>query len=779
MNEAAPWSLAVGLIGRGFVWLAILCCALAAWLALRDQREPLWRRLFGIGSVGFLGAFGCLASLFLTHQFQYSYVVSHSALDHELQYLIAGVWSGQQGSFLLWGLLSAVVGFFAVRGTGPYRRWFTFAYALFLAGIAAILSIESPFELIGMVNGKQLVPLDGSGMAPSLLNYWVVIHPPTIFTGFAALTVMFAYAVAALMHRDVVDWIPRVRPWAILSASLLGLGLCMGGFWAYETLNWGGFWMWDPVENTSFVPWCLLLAFVHGMFVQQAKKKWHLWNVLFAAAPFLSFLYGTFMTRSGFLGDTSVHSFAEMDGRALWILIALGGSAVVGFLVAFFANSKAIRAALPNASGSSASLLSREYFYGAGAWMFYAFAFMTAFGMSVPLVQSIFKQEPKVVEEALYHQFLSWVFVPMMLAMAVAPFLNWNGLSFRELFSRITNCIAISIGIIGVLLLWMKSSGFHAPGPDETIHWFDIGGLDVHAPKVTWVLFLTGLCLFVAVGSFWRMMESIKKSKQTVGAMLAHFGLGLTLLGLVFSRGFEVKRDVLLHPSEKPAAFGYELTNEGQTRKFGDRNNKMKVRAESLDDAFTATPGLYFIEGRDGEPQPMMWPSIISRGLMDYYFTLGPPLFEATDPTSFVLSNDPVTNPDTKAHKDVVLMYTGYEVQGSILEDGISMLTAKMTAATATETFQIEPAIIVRAGERPVPVEARIGDEYKVILHSMNANDHSIIVTLEYVQPAYPMQVFFKPLTLFIWLGVGIMTLGGLLSALVRRKENQSLNNAS
>ncbi len=772
MNEPAPWSLAVGLAGKGFIWLTVVSCVLAALFAYR--RVDSWARsAFVVGALGLLGAFVCLATLFLNHQFQFQYVFSHSALDHEIKYLIAGVWSGQEGSFLLWGLLSAIVGVFAVRGTGPFQRWFVFVYALFLACLAGILSIESPFALVDLVDGRLVVPADGTGMAPSLLNYWVVIHPPTIFVGFASLAVMFAYAVSALVTRDVTSWIPRVRPWAIFSTAVLGLGLCMGGFWAYETLGWGGFWMWDPVENTSFVPWCLLLAFVHGMFVQQARKKWHLWNVLFAAAPFLSFLYGTFMTRSGFLGDTSVHSFAEMDSRALWILIALGGLAVVGFAVVFLANAKPIRSQLTVGS-APVPFLSRERFYGIAAWIFYAFAFITAFGMSVPLVQSIFGQDPKVVEESMYHQFLSWGFVPFMLAMAIAPFLNWNGLAFRELFSRITNSLAISIGIVGVILLWMKSPSFFAPGPDESVHWFELGPVDLHAPKVTWVLFLTWLCLFVAVASFWRMIESWKRSKQTVGAMMAHFGLGMTMLGLIFSRGFEVKQDVLLHPSEKPAAFGYELENLGQTSQFTDRKNKMRVSAQSRDDKFVARPGLYFIPGRDGEPQPMIWPSIINKGLMDFYFVMGQPVFEATDPTPFVLSDDPIKNPDTKAHKDVVLMYHGYEVEGSILEDGISMLTAKMTAATATETFEIEPAVIVRVGQSPVPVEARIGDQYKVVLHAMNSEDHSILVSLEYVQPAYPMQVFFKPLTLFIWLGVGIMTLGGLLSAAIRRKENRS-----
>jgi cytochrome c-type biogenesis protein CcmF len=259
--------------------------------------------------------------------------------------------------------------------------------------------------------------------------------------------------------------------------------------------------------------------------------------------------------------------------------------------------------------------------------------------------------------------------------------------------------------------------------------------------------------------------------------MLSHFGVAMTMVGLIFSRGFEVKQTVMLHPSEAPSVFGYALTNLGQTSKFSDRNNKIEIEAAKFEadrkiDGFTAKPTLYyFMEGE--EPRAMAWPSIIQRGFADYYFVIGEPQFEATDLNEFVLSADPENNPDVKAHKDVVLTYDGYEVHGSITEDGVSMLVAKMTAVTAEETFQIEPAIIVRAGEAPVGVEARIGDTYKIHLVSMDPETHAIQVWLEYIQPMYPMEVYFKPLTLFVWVGVGIMTVGGLFAAVIRRKEKK------
>ncbi len=327
-----------GQAGSLFVFAGIVFFAIAILSALLQGRFPKLARLgtptLWLGSISIFGAMACLMTLFIKNQFQYEYVFARADIHTDLKYKIAGVWSGQQGSFLLWACCSALFGLLALKGTGVYKRWYTLVFAVFLGSLCGILAYETPFHPIHEVmrDGKIFVPPTGQGMTPSLQNYWVVIHPPTIFLGFGALAVLFAYSIAGMLSGNLKDWVAYVRPWSMLALTLLGIGLVMGGLWAYETLGWGGFWMWDPVENTSFVPWIFLAAFVHGMIVQTNKGRWHGANLWFAALPFLTFCYGTFLTRSGYLTKVSVHSFAEMDKSALKILIAFLVVAIGSFI---------------------------------------------------------------------------------------------------------------------------------------------------------------------------------------------------------------------------------------------------------------------------------------------------------------------------------------------------------------------------------------------------------------------------------------------------------------
>jgi len=805
LQSPPEWSLWVGSLGRFFVWLGIgfYLLSFVGWLlaAKNEKLKKVGAWAFTAGSLSLFATFGCLAVLFSNNRFEFEYVWGHADKFNTLPYRIAGIWSGQEGSFMLWGVCSAVFGLLALRSTGEYRRWFTIPYALFLGGICAILAYESPYGL-NMVDGKVVVPPDGVGLSPALQNYWVTIHPPTIFLGFGSLTVLFAFAIAAMATKNFDLWAAKVRPWSILSLTLVGLGLCMGGFWAYETLGWGGFWMWDPVENTSFVPWCLNAALVHGLIVQITKGKWHVSNLLFGALPFLAFMYGTFLTRSGFLSETSVHSFAQMDNNALWVLIGMGGMAILGFFVLWIRSMMFLRA--QQVAVEAPQGLHREGFYRAGNLVLTLFAVATGFGMSVPMIQGLMGQEAKVVQEGLYHKVIAWPFFPLMLLMAAAPFANWRGVGFKAISGKLYGSFCITIGLLGSIMLLISRTDVRnridlttkVPMP-----------FNLQIEILPWMMILLGMCLFTIVANIWRIAEMVKRSKTSLPAFLSHMGVATVLAGLILSRGFEKKEQLIVQEGRPVSALGYQISLAGSTiyqpsvmtmkkadreamekdvregmsphdasHKYsipekdielhtkGDlmnRNNKVVFNLKGPDGEFQVRPGLYYMKGNDGENRPMVWPHIERNPFHDVYFTLHPMELNASEVTTLQPGQ-------TGKFDRFEIKYEKMTREGDTGQVGTTF-GAKLTLSTGPHSIQIEPKMkMTEAGVDQIP--AMIGDEYFMTMQGMDASTGAAHLQLHFLRPLYPVEIFYKPMTILVWGGTGILTLAGLWAAWVRRR---------
>jgi cytochrome c-type biogenesis protein CcmF len=764
------WSLFLGTkLGPALVWLAaglFLASAIGWILAPRHSRfEKLGRWGFPLGAASLFGVFLVLAVLFANNRFEFEYVWSHADKANTLPYRIAGIWSGQQGSFLLWGVCSALFGLFAMRSAGPLRRWFTIPYALFLGGISGILAFETPFGL-NLLNGVPVVPPDGRGLAPSLQNYWVTIHPPTIFLGFGSLTVLFAFGIAAMAEKDWTGWVPRARPWTILSITLVGLGLCMGGFWAYETLGWGGFWAWDPVENTSFVPWCLGVALLHGMIVQTSRNRWHASNLLFAGVPFLSFLYGTFLTRSGFLADTSVHSFAQMDRSALWILTGIGGVAVLTYLGVWIRSLPKIRAW--QGKPEPAEGIHREGFYRAGNFLLVCFALATAFGMSVPLIQSMMGQNPKVVSEGLYHMVLSWLFVPLMILMAVAPFIRWRGERFWNGLGKLYGSFCITIGLLGVIMLILARTPAGAM-IDLSSHIEMPFGL--HAPVMPWIMFLLGLCLFAIVANTWRIGEMMRRSKTSIPAFLAHLGVATLMAGLILSRGFERKERLVVQNGAPDQGLGYSVAFDRFSDDLMSRNNKVIFQVEGPGGRFEARPGLYYLPpGQDGEERPMAWPHIERRAFHDIYFTLGAMVKDATDLIELM--------PGEAANvSGMIVRFTEGTRDGEAGQTG-TRFGAKLRVQSSEGVFESHPQMEL-TDSGPVVLPAAMGPDYLVTMQGMDVASGAARIQIHFRHPLFPIELYYKPMTILVWGGTGILTLAGFWAAWVRRRAHATLSEES
>lgn len=761
-QKAPAWSIYTGDVGRTLVIVAVALFAISAlaWF-LGAKNKPLARVgavTFTLGCVGLIGSFAILGTLFANNRFEYDYIWKHADSSNTLPYRVAGMWSGQEGSFLLWAVAAAIFALVIVRLTEHYRRWFTIINALFLGSICGILAYESPFDLI-RVAGQVIVPNEGQGLSPSLQNYWVVIHPPTIFLGFGSLTALFALAFAATLQKDYDRWIPIVRPWALVSMSLVGLGLCMGGFWAYETLGWGGFWMWDPVENVSFVPWCLTAAFVHGIIVQTTRNRWKLPNLMFGALPFLAFIYGTFLTRSGFLADASVHSFAEMDRSALRLLVGLMAVMTFGFLGAWIVRRFQDR---PEEE-PAAKAWNKEGFYKIGAMLLIGLGMSALIGMSVPLVQALSGKKPSVIEEHAYHLVIPWLFIPLMIVMALAPFASWKGSSFKDLGKVAYTLICVVIGLTGLMLLGMALSPLGHLADLTSYVTFPKG---IHVSSLSWVMFLVGICLFAILGNLWRMASTMKGTKLGLAPLLTHIGVAVLMIGLIVSRGFERKEQTFVMQEMPGHASGYIIRYEGMTSKMSDRDNKVKFGFYDEKNPshllFVSTPGLYQVPKGEMAGNTMVWPSIQRSPLYDVYVAIQPP--QTHGGTSVHMMPG-----ETQDVGGIPITYLGMVMEGEPGQPG-TKFGAKLKVQGTTSSKIITPMMELGGEQGMIQHPAELDEATRISMLGMNAADKSVTLQLELMTPIYPMEVFHKPFTSLVWGGCGIMTLGGLLSAYYRRK---------
>ena len=344
--------LFIGNLGHALVVLAFCTALFGAifyWLSVEKNDASLrkagrWMFLIHAGSV--LGVFVSLFIIIQNHYYEYQYAWQHSSNTLPLKYMISCFWEGQEGSFLLWMFWHAVIGVILVFRSKSWESpvlaimcLVQVALSTMLLGIgeAPFKIGSSPFELTRVVSPELLqVPVlqtmgkanylqilkDGNGLNPLLQNYWMVIHPPTLFLGFATAIVPFAYAMAGIWTGRLRQWLTPALIWGLICSGVLGTGIIMGGFWAYESLSFGGYWAWDPVENASLMPWLLLIAAVHLILVARATGKHLITAMLLVSISFFLVLYATFLTRSGILGDASVHSFTDlgMSGQLLLFL---------------------------------------------------------------------------------------------------------------------------------------------------------------------------------------------------------------------------------------------------------------------------------------------------------------------------------------------------------------------------------------------------------------------------------------------------------------------------
>ncbi|MCF8430102.1 MAG: cytochrome c biogenesis protein CcsA, partial [Bacteroidia bacterium] len=320
------WIGNIGRIAVIFSFITAILSAITFYFAEKNPLEKYWAKTaklsFYIHTASVLSIVGSLFYIIYSHYFEYHYAWQHSSRDLPVHFMISCFWEGQEGSFLLWIFWQMVIGWLIIATAKNWTNPVMFVVMLSqIALTSMLLGIKfwglkfgsSPFELLrNIMTNAPIFKMpdylskvkDGNGLNPLLQNYWMVIHPPTLFFGFATTVVPFAYAIAALMRKQFSEWIKPALPWALVSIMVLGAGIIMGGFWAYESLSFGGYWAWDPVENASLVPWLTLIAGMHLMLIYRATGNALQATFGFIITTFLLVLYATFLTRSGVLGNS-------------------------------------------------------------------------------------------------------------------------------------------------------------------------------------------------------------------------------------------------------------------------------------------------------------------------------------------------------------------------------------------------------------------------------------------------------------------------------------------
>lgn len=551
------------------VWISFLGALGAAFsyyqaATNKNRAVRFARRSFSLMTGGVLAASVLLMMYILRHQFEYSYVWSYSSRELPWQLLITAFWAGQEGSFLFWALCGAVMGVFLLRYTRRNRTEYeTMAvYSLLQSFLLLLMIVKSPFTSIwdafpGQIPQGQL-PVDGRGLNPLLQNFWMIIHPPVLFIGFAAAAVPFSLAVAALWRNTFSEWIARAYPWVLFTVVALGAGLMLGGYWAYGVLGWGGWWGWDPVENSSLVPWIISAALLHTMVVQRKTGKLVRTNFVLALSAFLLVIYSTFLTRSGILGESSVHSFVD-PGKLVYSLLVVWMITVTALGFGILSRRWATLRSLSLPVG----LFTRESFLSMAAATLAASAVVILFGTSWPLFSK------STVEPSFYDSMNLPIAIILAFLLGLSLLLQWRMESLPGLVRRTAFSLGSALAAAGIL--------------------FMVGVTDA---RMLVLAFASCFALFVSVRHAYRIARD---NPRLVGGALSHIGLALLFLAIIGSGRYGQKATATLPLNEPRSVLGYTLTYTG-SHPLGDGKHEFMVHVEREGTSFSLEPVMYYSE---------------------------------------------------------------------------------------------------------------------------------------------------------------------------------------
>jgi len=528
-----------GQLGHAFILISFISCVFAAYAFYRDtSSDQNWNKLGRIGfyihSFTTLGLIGIIFYLMIAQLYEYHYAWEHVSDDLQLRYIFSAFWEGQEGSFLLWMFWHIILGFFILRKRykveshvmaiyllvqawigsmilGLYVGWGEYTYKI---GSNPLLLLRDSMQAPIFSNPDYLEMIKGTGLNPLLQNYWMTIHPPTLFLGFASTTVPFAFAFGGLWKRDYSEWVSDVLKWSLFSACLLGTGILMGGAWAYEALSFGGYWAWDPVENMSLVPWLILVGGLHTNLISKASGYAVKSTYLLYSLSFVLILYSTFLTRSGVLGETSAHAFTEMGLE--W---QLAGFVLFFLFISLFLFARRIKE-IPSPQNEE-SIYSREFWMFIGSIVLLFSGLIIAGSTSLPVINIIGSYfdpayDGLVIEDPIphYNKYQLWIAVLVTLLSSIALGLRFKAFGWEN---RKKKFITTNVALLGLSTLITY-------GMSYLIQFYE------------WRYFVLNVfCVFAILSNLFLLLPKNWKNLKSLAAASSHLGFGVMIIGSITS----------------------------------------------------------------------------------------------------------------------------------------------------------------------------------------------------------------------------------------------------
>ncbi len=546
-------------LGEFALWVALPVAAWGMVLGFaggRSQRGDLVlsaeRSIYAVFFLLVLAAAGVM-NAFLTDQFQYWYVASYSNRELELFYKITGLWAGQRGSLLFWALLLGFFSSIAVFGNRKKHREFMPYVAAVLQAVLLFFIVVLLFANVNPFEQLAFTPANGQGLNPQLQNYWMTIHPPTLYLGFTAFTIPFAFAVAALLNgRLDARWIQLTRRWILTSWLFLSVGIIFGMRWAYLELGWGGYWFWDPVENASLLPWLTATAFLHSIQIQETRGMLKVWNMSLVLMTFLLTIFATFLTRSGLI--ESVHSFAE-ELTIAFIFLGFMGSVLAGCIVLILYRLPKLRS-----ENRIESFLSRESAFLFNNLMLIGAAFAVFWGTIFPLVAEAVTGEKISVGPPFFEKVNFPIGLVLLALAGIGPVIAWRRASKRNLQKNFF--LPTAIGLVVAIGLWIAN----ARHPLALITW----SICAFVTAVIAIEFWKGTRARARIegeGHVLALFHLVSRNRRRWGGYVVHIGMVMLYFGFAGS-AYNVDERAHLSPGEmiqvaSPFGHVYDLTYEG------------------------------------------------------------------------------------------------------------------------------------------------------------------------------------------------------------------------